>query len=217
MRVLPRPCLRGACPVLVAIPAPPPVASAPAAASLAKKLEAVIDGPDYKHASWGILVVERARPARPSTSATRTRCSRPASVTKLFSCAAALIALGAGLTRPKRRSTSAGRWSNGTLRGDLILVAAGDLTFGGRTKDGKTVFKDKDHTYANSGLAESELTDTDPLAGLDDLAKQVKDAGITQIDGEVLIDDRLFARHAAAAAGRTRSRRSWSTTTSSTS
>ena len=83
---------------------------------------------------------------------------------------------------------------NGTLRGDLILVAAGDLTFGGRTKDGKTVFKDKDHTYANSGLADSELTDTDPLGALNELAKQIKDAGIKQIDGEILVDDRYFDR-----------------------
>src|SRR5207237_592818 len=83
---------------------------------------------------------------------------------------------------------------NGTLRGDLILVAAGDLTFGGRAKDGKTVFKDKDHTYANGGFGDAELTDTDPLTALDDLAKQVKDAGITQIDGEIVIDDRMFAR-----------------------
>ncbi len=82
----------------------------------------------------------------------------------------------------------------GTLRGDLILVAAGDLTFGGRTKDGKTVFKDKDHTYANSGLSEAELTDTDPLGALNALAKQIKDAGITQVDGEILIDDRMFVR-----------------------
>ena len=42
-------------PGLVAIPAPPatPVESD----ALAKQLNAIIDGADYKHASWGILVV----------------------------------------------------------------------------------------------------------------------------------------------------------------
>jgi len=56
-------------------------------------------------------------------------------------------------------------------------------------------FKDHDHIYANfpSG-SEAEVTDTDPLAGLNALAKQVKEAGIRRIDGDVLIDDRLFAR-----------------------
>src|SRR5581483_12084669 len=118
----------------------------------------------------------------------------PASVTKLFTCAAALVALG-----PDRTFETAvyqrGITLAGTLRGDLVLVASGDLTFGGRTaKDGRTVFRDKDHTYANSGLMDSELTDTDPLAGVEALAKQVKAAGIDRIDGDVLIDDRLFAR-----------------------
>ncbi|MCE9561714.1 MAG: D-alanyl-D-alanine carboxypeptidase/D-alanyl-D-alanine-endopeptidase [Planctomycetes bacterium] len=117
----------------------------------------------------------------------------PASVTKLFSCAAALIAVGPDTTA-ETAVYQRGARVNGTLRGDLILVAAGDLTFGGRAKDGKTVFKDKDHSYANSGLGECELTDTDPCAALNNLAKQVKEAGITQVDGEIIIDDRMFVR-----------------------
>jgi serine-type D-Ala-D-Ala carboxypeptidase/endopeptidase (penicillin-binding protein 4) len=117
----------------------------------------------------------------------------PASVTKLFTCAAALIALGPDAVA-ETVVYQRGLVLKGTLRGDLILYAAGDLTFGGRMKDGKTVFKDKDHTYANSGLGDAELTDTNPVGALDDLAKQIKAAGVTQIDGEVLVDDRLFAR-----------------------
>jgi D-alanyl-D-alanine carboxypeptidase/D-alanyl-D-alanine-endopeptidase (penicillin-binding protein 4) len=181
-----------ALPVLVAIPAPPLAASAPNAASLTGKLESVIDGADYKHASWGILVVN-GKTGETVFERNAETMFAPASVTKLFSCAAALIAVGADSTT-ETVVYQRGPVVNGTLRGDLILVAAGDLTFGGRTKDGRTVFKDKDHTYANSGLAESELTDTDPLGALHALAKQIKDAGIAQIEGEVLIDDRLFAR-----------------------
>ena len=56
------------------------------------------------------------------------------------------------------------------------------------------MFKDKDHTYANSGLGGIELTDTDPVGALNSLAKQIKDAGIAQVDGEILVDDRLFTR-----------------------
>src|SRR5262249_30457083 len=116
-------------------------------------------------------------------------------VTKLYSCAAALGAFGADhrFETPVYRRGSV---EDGRLRGDLILVAKGDLTLGGRTSaDGKMAFKDHDHIYANfpSG-SESEVTDTDPLAGLAALAKQVKEAGITRIDGDVLIDDHLFAR-----------------------
>lgn len=175
---------------LVSIPAP---AAPPARPNgPVKQIDALIDAPDYKHASWGILVVngktgDTVYERNPETLLT------PASVTKMFSCAAALIAIGPDTTT-ETAVYQRGTVVKGALRGDLILVAAGDLTFGGRAKGGKTVFKDKDHTYANSGLGECELTDTDPLTALNELAKQVKDAGITQIDGEVCIDDRMFIR-----------------------
>lgn len=173
---------------LVAIPAP----AAPADSALAKQLDAIIDNPDYKHASWGILVVN-ARTGETVYERNADAMLAPASVTKLFSCASALVALGPDSTTDTVVYERGVR-TNGTLRGDLILVAAGDLTFGGRTKDKKILFKDKDHTYANSGLAEAELTDSDPLAALNALAKQIKEAGITQVNGEILVDDRMFAR-----------------------
>jgi D-alanyl-D-alanine carboxypeptidase/D-alanyl-D-alanine-endopeptidase (penicillin-binding protein 4) len=171
------------------IPAP----SLAADADIGKSIDEIIDGPDYKHASFGILVVdgktgETVYRRNPDTM------MAPASVTKLFTCAAAIIALG-----PDYRFTTPvyarGVPMQGTLHGDLILIASGDLTMGGRTdKNGKTRFTNKDHTYANAGSPETELTESDPLAGLDALAKQVKASGIEQLDGEVLIDDRLFAR-----------------------
>ncbi len=175
---------------LVALPGPAqPNASD---SDLHKQIEKVIDGPAYKHATWGILVVN-AKTGETVYERNPETMLAPASVTKLFTCAAALIALGEDSTT-KTKVFQNGKMVGDTLRGDLILVAAGDLTFGSRFKDGKTVFKDKDHTYANSGLGDSELTDTDPLYALNTLAKQVKEAGINQIDGEILIDDRLFAR-----------------------
>jgi D-alanyl-D-alanine carboxypeptidase/D-alanyl-D-alanine-endopeptidase (penicillin-binding protein 4) len=152
----------------------------------------VLDGPDYRHATWGVLVVD-AKTGHTVYERNPEAMVTPASVTKLFTCAAALVALGPDATT-ETAVYQRGFVLGGALKGDLILVAAGDLTFGGRQKDGKTVFKDKDHTYANSGLGECELTDTDPLGGLNALAEQVKGTGITQIDGEVLVDDRLFAR-----------------------
>ncbi|AWM39020.1 D-alanyl-D-alanine carboxypeptidase precursor [Gemmata obscuriglobus] len=159
---------------------------------LAEKLEAITGAPDYKHASWGILIVD-AKTGGTVYARNPDAMLAPASVTKLFTCAAALVTLGPD----HKRETAVyqrGIVLKGTLRGDLVLVASGDLMLGGRTKDGRTVFKDKDHTYANGGFGDCEVTDTDPLAGLNALAKQVKDAGINEINGEVLIDDRLFAR-----------------------
>ncbi|HUR56038.1 MAG TPA: D-alanyl-D-alanine carboxypeptidase, partial [Gemmataceae bacterium] len=170
-----------------------PAVASPPAEDLAKKLNEVIDGPDYEHASWGVLVID-AKSGETVYARNPNAMLAPASVTKLFSCAAALVTLGPDHTF----STTVyqrGPVVKGVLRGELILVASGDLTMGGRTtKDGRVVFRDKDHTYANSGLMDSELTDTDPVGGLNELAKQVKASGIDAVEGEVMVDDRLFDR-----------------------
>src|SRR5262249_51893398 len=104
---------------------------------------------------------------------------------------AALCALGPGFkfeTPVYRR----GPLSDGRLDGDLILVASGDLTLGGRTdKDGRLAFKDHDHTYANANN-KAALTDTDPLAGLKSLARQVKQAGVRAAPGGGPTTARLF-------------------------
>lgn len=161
--------------------------------SLAAKLDAVMDGPDYKHAHWGALFID-AKTGDTVYARNPDMLFSPASVTKLYSCAATLVALGPDhrFVTPVYRRGAMSEVSPGTLRGDLILVAQGDLTFGGRTdKDGKVRFKDQDHTYAGDST-EHAVTDTDPLLAFDDLAKQVKAAGITKVQGDVLIDDRLF-------------------------
>ncbi len=171
-----------------------PIAPTRAADDLAARIEAVTNGADYKQARWGVLVVD-AKTGSPLYEHNADRLVMPASVTKLYSCATALAAYGPDFrfeTPVYRR----GEVKDGLLRGDLILVAQGDLTLGGRTtKDGRMAFKDHDHIYANfpSG-SESEVTDTDPLAGLKDLARQVKEAGVKRVRGDVLIDDRLFAK-----------------------
>lgn len=159
---------------------------------LAKKIEAVIDAPEYKHARWGILIVD-AKTGDVIYSRDPDKFATPASVTKLFSSAAAIIAYGPDYrfeTPVYRRGDVT---KDGVLKGDLILVASGDPSFGGRTTaDGKLAFTNSDHTYANFAPVEAELTDTNPAAGLESLAKQIHDAGIKQITGEILIDDRLF-------------------------
>lgn len=159
--------------------------------ALSSRLEAVLQAPRYASSRWGILVVD------PDTGRTvyahnADQLFAPASVTKVYSCAAALVALGADHrfeTPVHRRGTLAG----GRLEGDLILVARGDLTLGGRTaRDGRMAFANDDHIYANPGKVATGLTDTDPLAGLDELARQVKASGVRQVTGDVLIDTRLF-------------------------
>ncbi len=160
---------------------------------LAARINEVIQKPEYKEARWGMLVVE-AKSGKTVFELNPEKLFTPASTTKLFSCATALGELGPNFhfTTPVY---ARGRVKNGILDGDLILVGAGDLTFGGRTdKNGKIVFSNSDHTYANSGSSDAVLTDTNPLLALENLAKQVADEGIKEVQGEILVDDRLFNR-----------------------
>lgn len=80
----------------------------------------------------------------------------------------------------------------GVLQGNLILVADGDLTLGGRVTPEDTMqFTDFDHVDANA-LGSAVLTPQDPLTGLNSLAQQNADSGIKEINGDFIVDARLF-------------------------
>ena len=151
----------------------------------------IITEPLYSEATWSLEVVdvdsgEVVYQMNPDILAFT------GSVRKLFSTALALIELG-----PDHRfSTPVYRTGDvdgkGVLDGDLILVASGDLTLGGRnTPEGTIAFTDFDHVDANP-LGSAILTPKDPLTGLNSLAQQVAASGISEISGDVIIDDRLF-------------------------
>lgn len=155
------------------------------------KVREVMDSAKYKTAHWGLLAVD-LKTGEVRHELNSSKLFAPASVTKCFSVACALDAYGAD----HRFETPIVRRGDvnpeGVLNGDLILIASGDLTLGGRTTDsGEIAFTNGDHTYASGGT-ESELTPQDPLSGLNDLATQVAMAGIKRVRGDVLIDDRLF-------------------------
>ena len=84
---------------------------------------------------------------------------------------------------------------DGAVAGDLVLVASGDLALGGRNADNgafdHTFDADSvDHVYAD--LAPNADRIGDPLAGLDDLARQIAEQGVTRVDGDVLIDTSIW-------------------------
>jgi D-alanyl-D-alanine carboxypeptidase len=150
----------------------------------------IIGRPLYKNAVWGLRVVDLGtnevlideRPTYPFFIA---------SVRKAFSVGVLLNEVGPTHTydTPVFRQ---GNVNAGVLDGDLVLVASGDLTMGGRNNpDGTLALTGFDHNEAN-GLGNAVLSAPDPLAGYKSLAKQVADSGITQVSGDVIIDDRLF-------------------------
>jgi len=80
----------------------------------------------------------------------------------------------------------------GVLEGDLIVVASGDFTMGGRRLPNNTMdVTNFDHNDANN-LGNAILSTPNPLQGYQDLVKQIADSGVTRITGEIAIDNRLF-------------------------
>ena len=160
---------------------------------LPPEIKTIMDAPQYKGALWGLRAVD-LKSGRVVASLGPDKLFFTGSVRKLFSVGVALNALGADhrFTTPVYRTGKLG--ADGVLKGNLVLVASGDLTLGGRTlPDGTVAFTNFDHTESNS-LGSSILTAPDPLAGIDALARQVAAAGIKEVDGDVVVDDRLF-RH----------------------
>jgi serine-type D-Ala-D-Ala carboxypeptidase/endopeptidase (penicillin-binding protein 4) len=162
----------------------------PGPSSFEGEFSALTGAPRYAHASWGIIIVD---PATGTTLYERDadRMYVPGSTTKLFSSAAALEALGPDYRFKTPVYASGPVDGGGKLDGNLVLVASGDPNMGGRTlPDGTIEYTDIDHGDANA-LGGAILTVTSPVAGLDDLASQVKASGITEVS-DVVIDDRLF-------------------------
>ena len=157
---------------------------------LSPAITRIMDRPQYANARWGLLQVDAAS-GRVRQSLRGAEMFLPGSSAKLFSVSAVWKILG-----PDTRFTTPvhflGSRKGGRVEGDLVLVGSGDLTLGGRTKpDGSVDWTNTDHGDANA-IPGATLTAEDPLAGIKELARQVRASGITEVQGNVVIDDRLF-------------------------
>jgi D-alanyl-D-alanine carboxypeptidase len=151
----------------------------------------VMNQPMYDGATWSLRVVDLAS-GQVIYDLDSNDQLLIGSVRKLFSVGAALNQLGTQhqFVTPVYKQGSVD--ASGTLNGNLFIVANGDLSMGGRTNpDGTLAITNLDHNEADS-IGNAELTAPDPLAGYDSLAAQVAAAGIKRINGEVVVDDRLF-------------------------
>ncbi len=150
--------------------------------------------PAYQGARW-IYQVSDLKTGQVLLADRSAEMAFTASTAKQFTVGAAYRTLGTDsrLTTPVYAT---GPVVGGVVRGNLVLVASGDLTMGGRNAakgraDDSFSATAIDHVYGD--LAPNAVKPQgDPLAGLDDLAQQVKAKGIRQISGDVLIDERLW-------------------------
>lgn len=153
--------------------------------NLSAVIQKFTSAPEYRHASWGIAVADQ-KTGEVLYSQNADKLFAPASTTKLFSSAAALMDIG-----PAFRFVTPVYLVPSDGAATLVLRAVGDPNLSGRIDaNGHLAFTNEDHIYA--GFDEhASVTPTDPLSGLDDLAKQVREAGISRV-ADVVIDDRFF-------------------------
>src|SRR3984885_3735557 len=154
-------------------------------------IKAIFDKPAYKNAVWGLRIVDLG--TGKELMDLEPQCNFfIGSVRKIFSVGELLNQVGPA----HRYNTPVYRHGelngSGVLHGDLVLVASGDLTMGGRTNpDGTVAITNFDHNEADN-LGNATLATPNPLAGYIELAQQVAKSGVKEVSGDVIIDDRLF-------------------------
>ena len=108
-------------------------------AELGPKVAKIMDSSAYRYGEWGYLEVDPSNGRTVRALGPADRLYIPGSAAKLFSVSATLDALGFD-HRFKTPLYAQGKVNNGKLDGDLVLVAKGDMTMGGRTApDGSVV------------------------------------------------------------------------------
>jgi PBP4 family serine-type D-alanyl-D-alanine carboxypeptidase len=157
--------------------------------TLAQRIERVTGRAEFKHALWGIEFYDLDKKQAIYTL-NADKLFTPGSTTKLLTEGTALGVLGPDhrfRTRVYRTGSVA---ADGTLTGDLVLVASGDPNLSGRMRpDGTLAFENVDHAY--DGSPDTRAVPGDPLAVIRSLAKQVA-SHVKRVRGRVLIDVSLF-------------------------
>ena len=159
---------------------------------LTGRMEKILkENPELKHALVGLEIYSLDEDA-PLYAYNEEKLFGAASTTKLVTEGTALALLGPDY-RFHTRVYRSGAISDGVLKGDLILVASGDLNISGRVRPDDTLaFENVDHDYADVWPSDARPVPGDPLLVFQELAGQAAKRGINKIDGRVIVDDTLF-------------------------
>lgn len=157
--------------------------------TLTQRIQAVMSAPEFTHSRFGVEI-RSLDTGRRIFALNENQFFVPGSTTKLLTEGTALGLLGKDYRFHTRVYRTGDVGLDGTLHGDIVLVAAGDPNLSGRIQPDETLaFEDEDHSY---GGPDSKGLPGDPLLVMDLLAEQVAAKGIRKIDGRVLIDTSLF-------------------------
>src|ERR1700735_697670 len=158
------------------------------AATLPERIQAIVHRPEFVHSSFGIEFYSLST-GSVIFQLNANQLMVPGSTTKLLTEGSVLDLLGGAyrFTTPVYRTGPVAR--NGTLEGDIVIVASGDPNLSGRIQpDGTLAYEQSDHSYGgqdSKGLG-------DPLLVIRELAEQIAQKGIKAVKGRVLVDTTLF-------------------------
>jgi serine-type D-Ala-D-Ala carboxypeptidase/endopeptidase (penicillin-binding protein 4) len=137
-------------------------------------IQNILAEPSVARAHWGISVV--SSDGAPLYALNEGQFFEPASNAKLLTTAAALALLPPQATYTTQVVTDGAPDTAGILKGNVILLGAGDPTMSGRS-----------YPYA----ARTDRPNP-PLSALQSLADQIASKGIKEIDGDIVGDDTWF-------------------------
>ncbi|WKU48047.1 D-alanyl-D-alanine carboxypeptidase/D-alanyl-D-alanine-endopeptidase [Streptomyces sp. VNUA116] len=164
----------------------------PGAERISADLQELMNTAPWSSGKWGLQVVDLQTGKVVQSKGTDSQFLT-GSTAKTFAVSAALDVLGAD-HRFRTPVVHSGTVSaDGRLSGNLIMIGSGDLALGGRTTaSGGLDVPDFDHYDANAVPGMATITTEVPLAGINELARKVAASGVRQVDGDVVIDNRLW-------------------------
>jgi D-alanyl-D-alanine carboxypeptidase/D-alanyl-D-alanine-endopeptidase (penicillin-binding protein 4) len=168
----------------------PPFCFAQTQDTLEERIQRIMSRPEFAHSHFGLefFSVESGKPVY---TLNEQQLFVPGSTTKLLTEGTALEVLGGDYRFHTRVYRIGELKKNGTLKGDLVLVASGDPDLSNRIQPGDTLaFENEDHSY---GGQDSKGLAGDPLLVTHELAQQIAAKGIKRIDGRLLVDVSLFS------------------------
>lgn len=165
-------------------------AQTPAKSPLANRIQSIVDRPEFRHAFFGIEVysLDSGKPVYEMNS---DKLFVPGSTTKLLTMGTALSLLGPDFRFHTRVYRTGPIGADGTLDGDVVLVASGDPNLSARVRpDGTLAFENEDHAY--DGSPDTKAVPGDPLLVIREIARQIAAHGVKHVRGRVLVDATLF-------------------------
>jgi N-acyl-D-amino-acid deacylase len=164
-------------------------AGAQSKASFDDRLKAIMSRPEFAHSRFGVKFID-AETGKTFYELNSQQLFVPGSTTKLLTVGTALSLLGPDYRFHTKIYRTGPIKKDGTLDGDLVLVASGDPNLSNRTQaDGTMAFEDEDHSY---GGPDSKGLPGDRFIVMRDFAKQVAAKGIKKVKGHILVDASLF-------------------------